>query len=151
MIAVARRACAEHDDWQEANAAIYARYDRDLYAPELAPANHCLINAAIVIMAILKGQRDFSRTIGISVMAGRDTDCNGATAGSILGCALGSGAIPAHWAEPLNDTIHTELCGLQTLRISDLARRMLAIARGNCGTGARACAVEDSQPRRLCH
>jgi ADP-ribosylglycohydrolase len=93
--------------------------------------NHSLINAAIVIMALIKGQGDFTRTVGISVMAGRDTDCNGATAGSIMGCALGRRGIPAHWSEPLHDTVRTELAAMPAPSISDLARRTWEIARRN--------------------
>ena len=50
--------------------------------------NHCLPNAAICIMALLKGTGDFDRTITIGVMAGMDTDCHGATLGSIMGAAM---------------------------------------------------------------
>ena len=74
MIDFTRKVCAEHHDWEQANNALYARYDCDLFAPERAPMNHSLINAAIVILSILKGEGDLTRTIGISVMAGRDTD-----------------------------------------------------------------------------
>ena len=131
MIRLTRQACGQHSDWEQANAAIYARYDQDVFAPKRAPMNHSLINAAIVIMAILKGGGDFTRTVGIAVSAGRDTDCNGATAGSIMGCALGTRGIPRHWTMHLNDTIRTELCGMHELKISDLARRMLTVAKNN--------------------
>jgi len=132
MIQFTRQACREHDDWQAVNAALYARYDQDAYAPKKAPMNHSLINAAITIMAILKGRGDFTQTLGISVMAGRDTDCNGATAGSIMGCALGTAGIPRHWVDPLHDTVRTELLEQHVLKISDLALEMFAIARTNC-------------------
>jgi ADP-ribosylglycohydrolase len=131
MIRFVRQVCREHDDWQAANAALYARYDQEVFAPGQAPANHSVINAGIVIMAILKGAGDFTRTVGISVMAGRDTDCNGATAGSIMGCALGTAGIPRHWTAPLNDTIRTELCGMHVLKISDLARRTLELSKNH--------------------
>lgn len=132
MIRFTREACRKHEDWEAVNAELYARYDQDAYAPKKAPMNHSLINAAITIMAILKGGGDFTRTLGISVMAGRDTDCNGATAGSIMGCALGTAGIPRYWVEPFGDTVRTELLEQHVLKISDLARGMLAIARGNC-------------------
>jgi len=129
MVRFTRQACRKHADWEAANAALYARYDQDAFAPEKAPMNHSLINAGIVLLAILKGEGHFTRTVGISVMAGRDTDCNGATVGSIMGCALGMAGIPQYWTVPLNDTIQTELCGMHTLKISDLARRMLEISK----------------------
>ncbi len=131
MVHFVRRACAAADDWEAVNAAIYDRYDTAYGRTERAPMNHCLPNAAITIMSLLTGGGDFGRTIGIAVMAGRDTDCNGATAGSIMGCALGTAGIPARWTAPFNDTIRTDLKGLAEVRISDLAERMFAIARRN--------------------
>ena len=131
MVGLVSDRCAAHDDWEAVNAAIYRSYDRLYNSAERAPMNHSLPNAAIVIMALLKGGGDFTRTIGIAVMAGRDTDCNGATAGSIMGCALGTEGIPAHWIEPFNDTIRSQLKDLPELRISDLARRMYQAAKGN--------------------
>jgi ADP-ribosylglycohydrolase len=70
--------------------------------------------------------------VGIAVMAGRDTDCNAATVGSILGCALGTAGIPQHWTEPFQDRVRTELMGMPMLQITDLARRTLNVARKNC-------------------
>ena len=131
MIAFVKGLCARHDDWQAVNAGIYDSYDRLYNSAERAPMNHSLPNAAIVVMALLKGGGDFTRTIGIAVMAGRDTDCNGATAGSIMGCALGTEGIPAHWTDPLNDTIRTQLKDLPQVRIGELAGRMYEAAKGN--------------------
>ena len=131
MIDFTRQACRQHQDWEAANAAIYARYDQDFHASQKAPMNHSLINAAITIMAILKGGGDFGRTVCIAVMAGRDTDCNAATAGSILGCALGTTGIPRFWTDPFNNTVRTELMGMPTIKITELARRTFDVARKN--------------------
>jgi ADP-ribosylglycohydrolase len=86
-------------------------------------------------MALLKGDGDFGRTLGIAVMAGMDTDCNGATAGSIMGCALGTGGIPADWTEPFHDTIRTQLKDLPQLKISELATRLYQVARTHTRRG----------------
>ena len=126
MVRFVKVQSAAAGDWQEVNAAVYERY------AELVPKfNHSIPNAAVVIMALLKGGGDFTRTIGVAVMAGIDTDCNGATAGSVMGCALGTAGIPRHWTEPFNDTIRTELSGMRELRISEVARRMYDLAKGN--------------------
>lgn len=124
MLAFVRAECARQGSWESVNEAIYGRYPR-----EVPVGNHSLPNAAIVVMALLKGEGDFSKTIGIAVMAGLDTDCNGATAGSIMGCALGTRGIPAHWTDPLNDRIRTHLKGLAEITISELAERTHAVAR----------------------
>jgi hypothetical protein len=71
---------------------------------------------------------DFGKTIAISVMAGFDTDCNGATAGSIAGTVLGAKAVPEKWTAPLNDTIYSAINEVSQARISDLAERTLTIA-----------------------
>ena len=131
MVRLVRDACAGADDWQQVNAAIYESYDRLYNSDTRAPMNHALVNAAIVVMALLSGGGDFSRTIGIAVMGGLDTDCNGATAGSIMGCALGTVGIPLRWTEPLNDTIRCQLKDLPELRITELAGRMYELAKPN--------------------
>ncbi len=89
---------------------------------------HTITNAAIVVLGLVAGQSDFGKTIGISVMAGFDTDCNGATAGSILGMALGAKAIPEKWTAPFNDTVRSAINEVPEAKISDLAKRTVAIA-----------------------
>lgn len=89
---------------------------------------HTITNAAIVVLGLVAGQKDFDKTIGISVMAGFDTDCNGATAGSILGAILGAKAIPEKWIAPLGDMIHSAINDVSQAKISDMAQRTLAIA-----------------------
>ncbi len=128
MVHDVKAACAAHDDWEAVNRHIHDRYSRLPDGSE-TPFNHCLPNAAIVIMALLAGGGDFSRTLGISVMAGLDTDCNGATTGSILGIARGAAQIPAHWTRSFNDTIRTELKWMGELKISDVARRTGKVVR----------------------
>lgn len=89
---------------------------------------HTITNAAIVILGLVAGRLDFGKTIAISVMAGFDTDCNGATAGSIAGTVLGVKAVPEKWTAPLNDTIYSAINEVSQARISDLAQRTLTIA-----------------------
>ncbi|KKL45265.1 hypothetical protein LCGC14_2357400 [marine sediment metagenome] len=132
MVRFVKDACAGAKDWQAVNAAIYGKYDAAYGKPSVkAPTNHSLSNAAIVVMSLLTGGDDFGRTVGISVMAGRDTDCNGATAGSIMGCALGTAGIGARWTDPFNDTIRTHLKGMHEVRISQLAEDLFELAKGN--------------------
>ena len=75
---------------------------------------------------------DFTRAVGIATMAGMDTDCNAATAGSIMGVAVGAKAIPPHWSGPLNDSFRSQLTDLHEVKISDAARRTFELAKGNC-------------------
>jgi ADP-ribosylglycohydrolase len=88
---------------------------------------HTITNAAVVILGLLAGAEDFTAGLSASVMPGYDTDCNGATAGSILGVRCGAARIPPHWTEPLNDTVRTLVASVQEARISDLARRTVRL------------------------
>jgi len=86
-------------------------------------------NAVFVLLGLLYGQGDFERTICIAVMAGLDTDCNGATAGSIAGAILGAKALPPKWIGPLNDRIKSMVANNTDCAISDLAKRTVAVTR----------------------
>jgi ADP-ribosylglycohydrolase len=88
---------------------------------------HTINNALVVALALLYGGGDFSRTISLAVLCGWDTDCNGATAGSILGAMLGAGALPTGWTAPLNDRLRSAVIGFDGARFSDLARRFVAL------------------------
>ena len=90
---------------------------------------HTNSNAQIVAMALLWGQMDFGQTISYAVMAGLDTDCNGASAGSVLGLMLGGGRIPSQWTDPMNDTLLTGVAGYHTVKLSEMARNTLDLIR----------------------
>lgn len=90
---------------------------------------HTIPNAAIIIMALLYGGGDFERTITIAVSSGLDTDCNGATAGSIIGAYLGASRLPSKWIEPLNDRVSTAVVGMSDSSIHQLAERTIAFVR----------------------
>jgi ADP-ribosylglycohydrolase len=68
---------------------------------------HTISNAMIVAIALLWGEGDYAKTICRAVQACFDTDCNGATTGSILGIIHGRKALPAHWVDVINDTLQT--------------------------------------------
>lgn len=80
---------------------------------------HTISNAMIVAASLLYGKGDYGKSICMSVETGFDTDCNGATVGSILGMANGIKSIPEYWTKPINDTLHTSIFGVETVRISD--------------------------------
>jgi hypothetical protein len=125
VIRLVRDECAR-GSWEQAARTLIARYPR-----EAKTVNHALVNAGIVLIGLLKGEGDFTRTIGITVMCGQDTDCTGATAGSIMGCAVGAKGIPQYWTAPFNDTIKTDLPAMAELTISGLAARLFAAAEKN--------------------
>lgn len=95
---------------------------------------HTINNAVIVVLSLLYGERDFGKSICLSVSSGLDTDCNGASVGSIVGAMVGFKGIPEKWYSPLNNTLETALSGLKELKISELADRMVeAVAKNLTG------------------
>lgn len=90
---------------------------------------HVINNAALVLLGLLYGEGDFERSITISVMSGLDTDCNGATVGSILGAMLGASKLPEKWIRPLNDKVESFVLGFHESEISSLARRTMQVMK----------------------
>jgi ADP-ribosylglycohydrolase len=62
-------------------------------------------NVAFTMIGWLWGDGDFGKSICIAVNCGDDTDCTGATLGSILGIIGGTKAIPAKWRDPIGEKI----------------------------------------------
>ena len=87
---------------------------------------HTISNAMIVVMALLYGGGDYGRSVCMAVEAGFDTDCNGATVGSVLGMANGCSSIDEYWTKPINDTLNTSIFGVGTVKISDRIKMTLA-------------------------
>jgi ADP-ribosylglycohydrolase len=88
---------------------------------------HTINNAAVVLMGLLHSHEDYEQAIAISVMGGWDTDCNGATAGSVMGIILGAAGLPAKWIAPLRDRIDSIVIGDTQNRISGLVKRTLKV------------------------
>lgn len=110
-------------DWETALEEIHKRYD------ETSDYHWChtISNAMIVCIGLLFGEKDFECTMGICLCAGFDTDCNCATAGSVIGILLGSAALPEKWIAPLCDRVKSGVDGFGLEAISDLARRTVSL------------------------
>jgi len=72
---------------------------------------------------------DFHRGITLAVMGGWDTDCNGATVGSVVGAICGARRAPSHWVGRLNDTLKSGMVGYDPISILECARRSLEVVR----------------------
>jgi ADP-ribosylglycohydrolase len=86
-------------------------------------------NAMIVAMALLYGESDLGRSMCLAVQAAFDTDCNGATAGSIMGMMLGYDALPAGWYEPFGGRVATSIQDFSVADVDTLAKRTLALTK----------------------
>lgn len=61
------------------------------------------INSAYVVLALLYGNGDYTKTLEIATRCGQDADCNPSSVGGILGSMLGYKKIPTYWKMGLKD------------------------------------------------
>ena len=59
------------------------------------------------MVGLLYGEGDFGKSVCLAVDCGDDTDCTGATCGSVLGIIKGRSGIPKEWIEPIGESIQT--------------------------------------------
>jgi ADP-ribosylglycohydrolase len=122
--------CHANGDWQTTGRCIQEKYGH--YGFEGVINNACCVTAAL-----LYGWGDgsgtpaerFERAITIAVQLGFDTDCNGATVGSVTGLMVGAGLLPGKWISPLNDTLRTCVAEFGQGHISSIAQRTYEISR----------------------
>lgn len=122
VIAICEKAGGRFEAFEEVIAEIYAFLGH--YNPV-----HTNNNAGLCVAALLLSGGDFSRGITLAVMGGWDTDCNGATVGSIVGAICGGKNAPEHWTGRLNDTLNSLIIGYHPIAISECARRSTVIAQ----------------------
>jgi ADP-ribosylglycohydrolase len=105
---------------------IHNKYD------EFDPHNgvHTIPNALIVVIALLYGSGDFGKSICLAVQIGYDTDCNGATVGSIIGIRNGMGGIGEEWTKPVNGKLETSIFGVGTLDLDKAAAKTMRHIEG---------------------
>ena len=99
-VRTAVQAKKEGKEWKEARMAVI-RNTEDMgwfQAPR---------NVAFTMIGWLYGDDDFGKSICIAVNCGDDTDCTGATLGSIFGIIGGTKAIPEKWRKPVGNKIAT--------------------------------------------
>ena len=91
-----------HQNWFE----IQKKWSSDIACADgiFAPFNiDAKVNSAYVVLALLYGKNDFTKTLEIATRAGQDADCNPSSAGGILGTILGYDKIPAYWKMGLKE------------------------------------------------
>ena len=99
-------------DWHAAYAHLKANFGYDRY-PGIV---HIIPNAGVVVLGLLYGGGDFSRTLQITNRCGWDTDCNVGNVGAIMGTALGVDGIDESWRIPMNDVlVASSLIGTRNL------------------------------------
>ena len=86
---------------------------------------HTISNALIVVASLLYGEGDYGRSICMAVETGFDTDCNGATVGSVLGMMLGEKGISDYWKAPTHGILDTTIAGAEKSEIAVLAQKTM--------------------------
>ena len=86
-------------------------------------------NAMITVASLLYGEGNYGKSICMAVETGFDTDCNGATVGSIFGMAHGIESIPEYWQRPIKDKLQTSIFGVGTVSISERVAKTLTQIR----------------------
>ncbi len=113
--------CARSDDWETAMEEIESL--TNALSPPVMNAIHAINNACLCVMALVFGGMDSVGSVATAVMGGLDTDCNGATVGSIVGAAHGRSGLRNDLAERLNDTIRPNLVGFSEVTMTEIATR----------------------------
>jgi hypothetical protein len=93
-------------DWKQTWFEVQKKWSDDVGCPDgvFFPFNiDAKVNAAYVVIGLLYGGGDFTKTLEISTRCGQDADCNPSTAGGILGTMLGYNNIPAYWKPGLHE------------------------------------------------
>ena len=137
---------SEHDDWRETRQRIHDRYYAYKKGSYEAPVSvvSSLANGLTGVMAVLYGEGDYMKTVGIATSAGYDCDNQAATAGGLIGVlnglsGMGEAAVeqtmslPAfgRWDKPFNDqyvNISRDEIKLRT-PISEIVERIAAVAK----------------------
>ena len=133
----------QYPDWRDTRQRIHDKYYRYRKGSYEAPVSvvSSLQNELCGIMAMLYGEGDFVKTVGIAVSAGYDCDNQASTCGGLMGVLGGENGIPDQftkefllrkqkWDKPFNDvSINFSRDGRPIAnRISDIVHRTVAIA-----------------------
>lgn len=128
------------DDWKQTWFEIQRKWSEEVGCPDgvFAPFDiDAKINAAYIVLGLLYGNGDYTRTLEIATRAGQDSDCNPSSAGGILGTMMGYNKIPAHWKMGLADVEDMEFkyTTMSLNKVYDIGyRHALEMIRRNGGT-----------------
>lgn len=91
-------------DWKQTWLGIQEKWANDVGCPEgvFKPFNiDAKVNAAYVVMGLLYGGGNFTKSLEIATRCGQDADCNPSSVGGILGAIIGYDKIPEYWKRSL--------------------------------------------------
>ena len=94
------------NDWHQTWFELQKKWSSDIGCPDgvfNAFDIDSKLNSAYVVLALLYGNGDYTKTLKIAARCGQDADCNPSTVGGVLGAMLGYKKIPAYWKMGLKD------------------------------------------------
>ena len=94
------------NDWKSTWFQIQKRWSSDIGCPDGVFNSFNIdakVNSAYIVLGLLYGNGDYTKTLDITTRAGQDADCNPSSAGGILGTMLGYSNIPAYWKQGLKE------------------------------------------------
>lgn len=112
----------KEDNWEDTLSKLQQKHGAYYGADKRFGWVQTIPNACLVALGLLYGELDFGKSITITVMGGWDTDCTGATVGSIVGLMNGMDSMPSQWSRPLNNTLESYIPGYNRMEISELAK-----------------------------
>jgi hypothetical protein len=95
------------NDWHQTWLEIQKKWSSDKFCPDGIFSGFDIdatLNSAYVVMSLLYGDGDYTRSLELAARAGQDADCNPSTVGGILGAMLGYEKIPAYWKMGLKES-----------------------------------------------
>ena len=106
-------------------------------------------NVAFVILGWLYGEGDYGKALCAAVNCGDDTDCTGATIGSLLGILHGTKGIPDEWRRPVGEAIRNVAIGgfpppADLRELTDRTVRMAKVVLTERGAGVEISADRPS-------
>ena len=123
----------ENDDWRDTRKKIHDKYYRYKKGSYEAPVSNVssLINGLVGIMAILYGEGDFMKTVGIAVSAGYDCDNQAATCAGLIGAMHGTKCLPPELVQQFNNqyVCYTRDEVQIATPLSEIEERIAAIAK----------------------
>ena len=113
------------NQWRDCFQFVHDHYGYDKYPG----ACHIIPNSAVMILSMLYGEGDFTKTIGICNMCGWDTDCTTGNVGAIMGVFVGlEGIDEERWLRQIHDLL---VCSsvMGSLNIMDVPNNVYYMAR----------------------
>ncbi len=97
--------CKLHPDWRDTWFEVQkSDWSQTMHCPQgvfEAFNLDAINNAAYIVIGLYYGEKDFFKTMEISMRCGLDSDCNPSNAAGILGTMIGYSNIPEYWLKPL--------------------------------------------------